>query len=153
MTLNPLQAEDPTVAVALVIIGVLTAAGLAVGPSYLDQADKDVWDLVIKAAGASVILIGSYFAARTLKQSRADQRDARILTAIGLVGDEQPQVRIGGLLALAELAKTTGGRYRDDYLAAIRETVQTVADTEVPEGARDEPKAVAERVLAKLPTR
>lgn len=152
MTLNPRRAEDPTVAVALVVIAVLTVAALVVAPIVLDAANKDVWDLVIKVAGAAVVLIGSYFAARTLKQSRADQRDARILTAIGLVGNEHPEVRIGALLALGELAKNTGGPGRDDYLAAIRATVQAVADSPMPDGASAAPKQVAAHVVSGLPT-
>ena len=94
MTLNPSKAEDPTVAIALAVIALLTIVGLVGGPFIFHADDKDVWDLVIKTAGASVLLIDSYFAARTLKQSRADQRDARILMAIGLVGSESPEVRV-----------------------------------------------------------
>ena len=153
MTFNPSKAEDPAVAIALTVIALLTIVGLVGGPFMFHVDDKDVWDLVIKAAGASVVLIGSYFAARTLKQSRADQRDARVLTALGLVGSESPEVRVGGLLVLGELAKTTGGPQRDDYLAAIRATVQTVAQSPLPEGSSEAPKIVAGSVLRELPSR
>lgn len=153
MILNPRRAEDPTVAITLIVIATLTVAGLVAGPLLLKTPDKDVWDLVIKVAGASVVLIGSYFAARTLKQSRADQRDSRILAAIGLVGNERPEVRVGALLVLGELAKSTGDAQRDDYLAAIRETVETVAGSDVPQGTSDAPKRVAASVLGRLPAR
>lgn len=70
-----------------------------------------------------------------------------LLSVIGLVGGSF------ALDALGELAKTTGAPQRDDYLAAFRTTVETVAESSVPDGASDAPKIVAGYVLGNLPTR
>jgi hypothetical protein len=114
--------EDPTVAVVLVLVAISTIVALAIAP------DPAVRDAVLKAAGGAVVLLGSYFAARTLKQTRADQRASRILKAIEMVGDDLPAIRVGAMWTLLELASSSSGRRESGQVDVILAVLGAMPD-------------------------
>jgi hypothetical protein len=114
--------EDRTVATILWLVGVSTIVALAIVPNAAAR------DTVLKAAGGTVVLLGSYFAARTLKQTRADQRATRILKAIEMVGDDLPAVRVGAMWTLLEIASSSEGRRERSQVEAILAVLSAVPD-------------------------
>jgi hypothetical protein len=112
--------EDRTVAVVLWLVALITSVALISVP---DAAARDA---VLKAAGGTVVLLGSYFAARTLKQTRSDQRATRILKAIEMVGHERPAVRVGALWTLVDLASSSDARRESNQIRAVLAVLDAV---------------------------
>lgn len=142
---HPSNWEDATVAFALVVIAVASIATIVVGPK-VSKPDADLIDAVVKCAGGVVVLLGAYFTARTLKQSRADHRIARMLEAIKMTADDEPPVWLGGILILGELARTSE-RTRGEKRQAdvVRAVLGDLANRD------DERGRVARRVVGELP--
>ena len=77
-------------------------------------------DVVFKASGGILVVLGSYFAARTLKQTRADQRASRMLTATEMVASDSDPVRLGAMWVLVDLLDSTAGKREEGVASAIR---------------------------------
>lgn len=129
---NIREAEDPIVSVILLALAALTLVLLILGPVVTDSRPSAFRDATLKGAGAGLLLLGSYFAARTLKQTRADQRAGRVLQAIQMLENKSPEVRIGAVWALVGLAVSSEGPRERADANVIWEVVQQLR-TDFPE--------------------
>jgi hypothetical protein len=104
VTLNPNKAEDPTVSWALVVLAVVTGVALIVVSVVPDIHDRaGIRSAIVTGAGGVLLLLGSYFAARTLRQSGADQRANRALKAIEMIRSEDEKISEAGRAVLSSL--------------------------------------------------
>jgi hypothetical protein len=110
--------EDRTMNAVLLLLMVVTAIALV--PHGTDR------DLVLKVAGGILLVLGAYFTARTLKQTRADQRATRMLKAIEMLENGSGPARLGAMWTLVDLGKSAE-RKREDWLkTAIRSVLSSV---------------------------
>jgi len=116
--------EDLPVALTLWLVAAAAVIVVAFVPS------SSARDTFLKLVGGAVVLLGSYFAARTLKQTRADQRATRILKAIELVGNEHVAVRAGALWTLVDLANSSDGERESSQVPAIVAVLDTACATD-----------------------
>src|SRR3954462_8815456 len=110
--------EDPLVGILLLLLVVATVVVFILLRDPQKIADKDLGDLLIKAAGGTLLLLSSYFAARTLNQNRNDQRYGRILQAAGMLG--KAETHNAAKVILADLKATAGAKHQaliEDLLA------------------------------------
>ncbi len=81
------KSADPEATKTLLFLVACTVAGLLLSLASGGGALRDV---VLKVAGAALLVLGSYYAARTLKESRADKRTDQILKATELTANSSP---------------------------------------------------------------
>jgi hypothetical protein len=102
-----------------------------------------------------VVLLGSYFAARTLKQTRSDQRASRMLQAIELTASDRPVARIGAIGVLNSLAVSAERRREAETLRVILNVLDAVRrreqDASVSAVAEDAYRAVQEQSTSASP--
>jgi hypothetical protein len=99
--------------------------------ALLVTGSKNGRDLILKLAAGVLLLLSSYFAARTLKQTRADQRMGRILDAINLLDGEQTTrgaVRAGAVLVLVNLAETSKDAREARQVAIIKRVLTDLGE-------------------------
>jgi hypothetical protein len=102
-------------------------------------ADAAFRDTVLKGAGGVLLLLGSYYGARTLKETHADRNADRILKAIELAGSSDRIVRLGAAEMLRETARDiddSSGTYENPRIAIINRIFDELA-RKYPEDARD----------------
>lgn len=125
MNFNPWSAEDRGAAVALLILALATIAALLVVSNVSGFHDRAAWrDAVLKGAGGFLLLGGSYYAARNLTQSRADQRANRALKAIEFMGHDREDVQRAGRALLKSLAKKPAPSPRDEVQDMINDAAK-----------------------------
>jgi hypothetical protein len=118
--LHPRDSADPDATITLEVLAVLVVAGLAVSLATSSSAIRDV---VLKGGGAALLVLGSYYAARTLKENRADKRVDQILKATELTTASSDAVSGGAvhvLLLLAEDIAKSSGKCETGRLVAIK---------------------------------
>jgi len=141
---DPSDWEDKTVGMVLLAIALGAVAAILLG--WRSSGSKaDLIDAVVKCAGGVIVLLGAYFTARTLKQSRAEHRLARMQEAIKMTGDDHPSVALGGMLILNELARTSDETRGEKRQAVLVRAV--LAELAASGGERAAP---ARRVLDEL---
>lgn len=154
--------EDPTVARALwtLVVSTLVAIVVLAVLALKDHGNfSNDLATVLKLAGAIVVLLGSYFAARTIGHNRDDQVANRYMRAVELLGHSQPDVRLGAVQQLDDIGTrvwkhTRGG---EGYPGAVRAVLAEFARTASAKPSPGTPiergadVAAAERALAKLP--
>jgi hypothetical protein len=138
--LNPREAEDPLVAVLLWLLTLVTVFLLLWAPSHARGSDSAIRDAVLKGAGGVLLLLGSYFAARTLKQTAADQRANRALQAIQLLEHESGPVSKGARAMLTALRDTSSGKREEALRTAIKQALDAPLEPS-PSERRQEPLA------------
>jgi hypothetical protein len=85
--------------------------------------------VVLKGAGAALLLLGSYYGARTLKENGASHRADQTLKALELTANECPAVRGGAvhvLLAIAEDIQASKGVLEAGRVAGIKFILRTL---------------------------
>lgn len=83
---------------------------LLVSPSGLTKAERlkaenDLRTTGVQLLAGFVLVVGSYFTARTLRQNRESQITERFTRAIDQLGNANLDVRVGGIFALERIAK------------------------------------------------
>ncbi len=114
------KADDPLVAGVLWCLALATVVAVVLPWRLTSYSAKEIGDVVLKVAGGILLLLSSYFAARTLKQTRADQRTGRILEATQLLADVSVSVRFGAISVLLNLAESSKGLREGEQVAIIR---------------------------------
>jgi uncharacterized protein YjbI with pentapeptide repeats len=111
------------------LIGFVVAAGVLVGAAWLlfwflppslardDAADPakaegDARTAVIQGVGGLLLLGGLFFTYRTLQLNRQGQITDRFTKAIGQLGDDKLDVRLGGIYALERIARDSDDDHR-----------------------------------------
>jgi len=111
---NVRNAADTEAAITLLALVVVTVVALAVLPEVISGSDAATRDAVLKAAGGILLLLGSYYGARTLKENRIDKRTDQILKAIELLATHDDRgVTAGVVLTLEELAASSHGKHEE----------------------------------------
>jgi hypothetical protein len=100
-------ALDPTVAIALWGVGVAAVVAGATEWAIDGWPPNDV----LPVFGGIIVLLGSYFAARTLSETERDR-------ATQMLASEQPAVRVAGIYRLGEVA-TYHPRHREYVESAL----------------------------------
>ena len=100
------------VAIALVTSAMLILLAPAFVPSDLThganlraEAESSIRTTMLQAIGGLVVLVGLCLTARTVYLSRETHVTDRLSRAVDQLGDEKPEVRIGGVYALKRLAE------------------------------------------------
>ncbi len=104
---RPRDSVDPEASILLLSLVGFTVVGLIVSLAIGSAALRDV---VLKGAGGALLVVGSYYAARTLMENRADQRAAQMLRAIELTAHPSAAVRSGAVGVLIEIAESSADR-------------------------------------------
>jgi hypothetical protein len=100
------ETADPVVGSALIALTVLTIIGVAL-PGKLFPHDPDARTHVLQLAGGLLVVIGVYWAAVNLRETRARQYFERLSAAIDQVGSESLAVQVGGIWLLKSLVLET----------------------------------------------
>jgi len=124
------NADDPLVAIVLWMIAAGTIAALVFAPSITGLSGGEARDAVLKGAGGTLLLLSSYFAARTLKQTRTDQRTGRILQATELLASESTAVQRGAISVLVDIAESSKGRREQKQVTIIQGLIAALAEND-----------------------
>jgi hypothetical protein len=120
---NLRDAADREAAITLLVLVAVTVLALAVLPEVVAGSDAATRDAVLKAAGGVLLLLGSYYAARTLKENRTDKRTDQILKAIELLAKHDDSgLTAGAVSTLEELAASSDGK-REEWQRRVIERV------------------------------
>lgn len=145
---RPRDSADPVASATLWVIIAATALGLVFS---LVLGGASLRDVVLKAAGGFLLLLGSYYAARTLTENRADRRVDQILKAIELTAHNSSAVRRGAARILISVAYDIGnasGGLEADRVAAIGSVLDAMRQQH-PDDAPSEDEVAAVKSVAR----
>jgi hypothetical protein len=126
---NLREATDREAAITLLLLVVAAVVALVVLPDVIPGSESATRDAVLKGAGGVLLVLGSYYAARTLKENRTDKRTDQILKAIELLAKhEERGVRAGAESMLRELAKTSDGEREEWQRRVISQALEPISD-------------------------
>ena len=114
-------AVDREAAATLLLLLSATVAALVVLPIVLSGSAADIRDAVLKGAGALLLLLGSYYGARTLKENRTDKRTDQMLKAIELLAADDSAIRAGAVATLQALRDSASGAQEEWQKQVITE--------------------------------
>jgi len=127
---NLRDAADREAAITLLVLGVVTVVAFAVLPEVIPGSDAATRDAVLKAAGGLLLLLGSYYAARTLKENRTDKRTDQILKAIELLAKHDDRGVTAGAVSTLEELKNLSGAKPEEWQRRVIDRVLRVRDQE-----------------------
>ena len=95
-----------TIAAALIVIpGLIIGASTGLKTAERLSAESDLRATLLQFLGGSAIALGVYYTARTVHVSREGQVTDRFTAAINQLGNDQLDVRVGGIFALERIAR------------------------------------------------
>ena len=105
-------------------IGLFLLAGIlifVVAPLFA-QSPADVGDArtsAIQLIAGVVVAVGALFTARTYRLNRTGQITERFTKAIGQLGDDKVEIRLGGIYALEQIAKEPGSNHHPQIMEVL----------------------------------
>jgi hypothetical protein len=124
------------------------------------EAESDVRTTLVQATAGLAVIGGLYFTGRTVAMTRSGQITDRFSRAVAQIGDQSPDVRIGGLYALERISLDAPS-YRGVIVEVVHRYIHGRADDmttrsarpPVDEGTVDRDVQVALTILGRRPGR
>jgi hypothetical protein len=121
------DADDPIVALLLWSLIGGTAIGLLIATKTGHEPFSHELSVAVKIAGAVIVLLGSYFAARTISHNDEDQMATRFAKGVELLDSASTHAQLGGVAILLQVRRRSsrygeiGKHYPDAVERVLRE--------------------------------
>jgi hypothetical protein len=123
------KAVDREAAATLLLLLFATVAAVILLPGVMAGDAAGIRDGVLKGAGGVLLLLGSYYGARTLKENRTDKRTDQILKAFELLATHNDgAVRAGAISVLEALDDASSGAQETWQREAIKRALANIQD-------------------------